>query len=351
MSYNKRLWANGDLITKERMNNIENGIYDAHDKIEGAINDLGTEELTTISKKIKGAINELGSQIKDKAYKLDSVESLAKIKFKAGDIVFIENYYKHIKNNSQHYRVISENDNGTGIELSDGLFANVLFDNEINITWLGARNSNDYGEIFDIKPYIEKILLIEKTPRIKIPRGYWGISSNNFNQNGIQIYGASEQPTWTFPQVNNTNSTIIFPIEEDQSSVFSFGCDTKEIRGLVFKNINIITNNYKYSGNTLTALDTGAKIGLDFNTVTFSKVRDLIISGTNANAQYGIKFNGFETYFSDIMFRAFGKVGSEAKFAFYNYTRETGVSSVPSGMVYENISFEGVGCSWMKLSL
>ena len=86
MSYNKRVWANGDLITKERMNNIEDGIYDAHDKIN-AINNkveenttdtntarqdisdiklqIGTEELTTTSKKIKGAINELDSQIKD----------------------------------------------------------------------------------------------------------------------------------------------------------------------------------------------------------------------------------------------------------------------------------------------
>ena len=86
MSYNKRVWANGDLITKERMNNIEDGIYDAHDKIN-AINNkveenttntntakqdisdiklqIGTEELTTTSKKIKGAINDLNSQIKD----------------------------------------------------------------------------------------------------------------------------------------------------------------------------------------------------------------------------------------------------------------------------------------------
>lgn len=86
MSYNKKIWANGDLITKERMNNIEDGIYDAHDKID-AINNkveenttdtntarqdisdiklqIGTEELTTTSKKIKGAINDLSSQIKD----------------------------------------------------------------------------------------------------------------------------------------------------------------------------------------------------------------------------------------------------------------------------------------------
>ena len=37
MSYNKKIWKNGDLITKESMNNIEDGIYDAHDKIN-AIN-------------------------------------------------------------------------------------------------------------------------------------------------------------------------------------------------------------------------------------------------------------------------------------------------------------------------
>ena len=92
MSYNKKIWANGDLITKEGMNNIEYGIYDAHDKIN-AINNkveenttdtntarqdisdiklqIGTEELTTTSKKIKGAINELDSQIKDKANKTE----------------------------------------------------------------------------------------------------------------------------------------------------------------------------------------------------------------------------------------------------------------------------------------
>ena len=96
MSYNKRIWANGDLITKERMNNIEDGIFDAHDKIN-AINDkveenttdtntarqdisdiklqIGTEELTTTSKKIKGAINDLSSQIKDIETRIDNLEN------------------------------------------------------------------------------------------------------------------------------------------------------------------------------------------------------------------------------------------------------------------------------------
>ena len=41
MSYNKKIWANGDLITKERMNNIENGIYDAHNTINVINNKTG----------------------------------------------------------------------------------------------------------------------------------------------------------------------------------------------------------------------------------------------------------------------------------------------------------------------
>ena len=34
MAYNKRTWANGDIITEQGMNNIETGISEAHDEIE-----------------------------------------------------------------------------------------------------------------------------------------------------------------------------------------------------------------------------------------------------------------------------------------------------------------------------
>lgn len=34
MSYNKNAWKTGDIITKEKLNNMENGIYEAHDEIE-----------------------------------------------------------------------------------------------------------------------------------------------------------------------------------------------------------------------------------------------------------------------------------------------------------------------------
>lgn len=42
MSYNKKIWKNGDIITKESLNNIEDGIYTAHDEIERLKNNTST---------------------------------------------------------------------------------------------------------------------------------------------------------------------------------------------------------------------------------------------------------------------------------------------------------------------
>ena len=81
MSYNKKVWKSGDRITKEALNNMENGIEAAHQNSGGSgtsyddtaiktdINtiktDLGTEELTTTAKDVKGAVNEVNAQFKD----------------------------------------------------------------------------------------------------------------------------------------------------------------------------------------------------------------------------------------------------------------------------------------------
>ena len=34
MAYKKTIWETGDIIIKEKLNNIENGIYNAHYKLE-----------------------------------------------------------------------------------------------------------------------------------------------------------------------------------------------------------------------------------------------------------------------------------------------------------------------------
>ena len=59
MSYNKKNWKTGDYVTQEDINNIENGIYEAHTDISNINNVLGTVTLNTTDKTLKGAINEL----------------------------------------------------------------------------------------------------------------------------------------------------------------------------------------------------------------------------------------------------------------------------------------------------
>ena len=66
MTYNKKIWKTGDYVTQEDINNIENGIYEAHkdianmnEDIADINNDLGTAILNTTDKTLKGAINEL----------------------------------------------------------------------------------------------------------------------------------------------------------------------------------------------------------------------------------------------------------------------------------------------------
>ena len=72
MSYNKKNWKTGDYVTQKDINNIENGIYEAHkdianmnEDIADINNDLGTETLNTTDKTLKGAINELFQNVSD----------------------------------------------------------------------------------------------------------------------------------------------------------------------------------------------------------------------------------------------------------------------------------------------
>lgn len=58
MSYNKKVWKSGDRITKEALNNMENGIYEAHQNSGGG----GTSYDDTA---IKNDINELKTKVWD----------------------------------------------------------------------------------------------------------------------------------------------------------------------------------------------------------------------------------------------------------------------------------------------
>ena len=53
MYYNKNTWANGDLITKEKLNHMEDGIYDANNNIPTKLSQLTNDMLVKNSETLK----------------------------------------------------------------------------------------------------------------------------------------------------------------------------------------------------------------------------------------------------------------------------------------------------------
>ena len=67
MTYKKKIWKTGDIMKQEDINNIENGIYEAHQELKNLHNYddteikniIGSGTLSTLAKDLKGAINEV----------------------------------------------------------------------------------------------------------------------------------------------------------------------------------------------------------------------------------------------------------------------------------------------------
>ena len=67
MVYKKKVWKTGDIMKQEDINNIENGIYEAHQELQNLHNYddteikniIGSGTLSTLAKDLKGAINEV----------------------------------------------------------------------------------------------------------------------------------------------------------------------------------------------------------------------------------------------------------------------------------------------------
>ena len=82
---------------------------------------------------------------------------------KVGDIVEVLGYYS-AGDGAGHKRIIANEDDGSGVQLSNKLWANIVHNGEVNVSWFGAKGDgiNDDTEIF------QKILNYKKDEIIEI---------------------------------------------------------------------------------------------------------------------------------------------------------------------------------------
>lgn len=79
------------------------------------------------------------------------IESLKRKKYKVGSIITVQNYYAN--DGATHKRIISNTDDGSGVQLNNGLWANIIHSGKVNVSWFGAK-----GDGSDDTAFVQKAL-------------------------------------------------------------------------------------------------------------------------------------------------------------------------------------------------
>lgn len=102
---------------------------------------------------------------KVRTFQIANVEEMIKRKnLKVGDIVELLGYYT-AGDGAGHKRVIADSDDGSGVQLENGLYANIVHNGEVNVSWFGIEysgNTSDNNFIFDKTKAFNNYFILQK---------------------------------------------------------------------------------------------------------------------------------------------------------------------------------------------
>jgi len=139
-----------------------------------------------------------------------------------GQIVSTAGYYKENDGGGAKYLITTvQPSDGYYEEISTGIYATLIIENQINFKQLGAKR---YGEdsTFDNKQIIDKYISIcnayDQTFELFIPGGKWCFSATLINRpKGVRIVG---DKTWAY---DNVSGSAILPLNDNQQYVWKLG--------------------------------------------------------------------------------------------------------------------------------
>lgn len=112
---------------------------------------------------IKNACEQLLT-LKYKLFKADTIEQLKTMTFlQVGEVVEVLGYYSK-DDGATHKRVIAQDDDGSGVQLANQLWANIIYNGEVNVSWFGAKGDG----VTDDAVIFEKVLAFTKTKNMFI---------------------------------------------------------------------------------------------------------------------------------------------------------------------------------------
>lgn len=149
--------------------------------------------------------------------KVKTIEELKRLRFlKAGDVVEVLGYYES-GDGAGHKRVIAQEDDGSGVQLENGLYANIVHNGEVNVSWFGTKGDG----VTDDTQAIQKSINYSCN-NIFIPKGNYLVASGIAVQNKKIKGEIGARIT-----VNKNLQTYLFNVSDT-----------------IINNINIISNDY-----------------------------------------------------------------------------------------------------------
>lgn len=134
-------------------------------------------------------------------YIAQTIEEMQKLALKVGDIVEVLGYYQ-AGDGAGHKRVIASEDDGSGVQLENGLWANIVHNGEVNVSWFGAKGDGvtDDGDIFKKSINYSNVVLdkdIYLINSVNIDNDNFVVLGNNnyiyFKDNGLLNINNSEK--------------------------------------------------------------------------------------------------------------------------------------------------------------
>ena len=209
---------------------------------------------------IDDEIEEINSSLDTKVSYFENINDI-KIsnKIKVNSICKTLGYYNANDGGGATYRITNNAplNNGFSFSLNNGLTAELIYNDEINIKQLGARSFDENGNKVDIKPYIKAYISKSSAHenngenkqmlKLFIPTGRWFTSPHKIVASSFYIYGVNQ---YSYPYATGT---IIAPISDNQEYIWLVGDDTTDLSGREYGNItlkSLMFTTYNFASNT-----------------------------------------------------------------------------------------------------
>ena len=230
----------------------------------------------------------------------DNIEELKQdVGLKIGNIVELNGYYT-AGDGANHKRVIANEDDGSGVQLANGLWANVVHNGEVNVSWFGAKGDG----VTDDTETIQKAINYSNVSILDCNKIYCITNTVFVKSRGktLTSFPSSERGMATIRYIGETNNKkAVIVVGINDVGEFNLDCTAN-----VLSNLQIDANNLCGLGVYSTYCTNETRIeniitsntleyGMYFAKVWYATFRNLVSKNSKGN---GIAF-GMELRFSD----------------------------------------------------